>query len=103
MDPICFDLVALRINLHLGRGVVEFHIFLADGPTVLYGFHALLQVVRPRHPRFDACLADKRDGGFRNCRRKHGAHDDWLDGGNRGIRITLGNDDTFSKRHAPGE
>ena len=45
MHPIGLDAITLRIDLHLGRFVIELHVLLADVATVLDGLDAFHEVV----------------------------------------------------------
>jgi hypothetical protein len=89
MHPIRLHAIRLRVNFHLRPHVVELHVPLADVSAILDGFDALAQAVGFDDTRGDGGLRHERDAGLRDERREHGAHDDGLDGRDRGVGIAL--------------
>ena len=55
--------IALRIDFHLGHGVIELHILLAYGATVLDHLDSFSQSVRLNHPRVQGGFGDKCHAG----------------------------------------
>lgn len=87
--PICLDNVALRIDLHLGHGVVEAHVLLGHGAASLDGLDALAQAVRRNCAGDDGFVGDEEDAGLGDERGEHGAGDDGLDGWDGGVGVAL--------------
>ena len=89
MNTICLNPIILRIDGHPRSRVVELHIQLADLPTALDGLDALLEVVRGDGAGGDGRFGHEEDGGLGDEGREHGAGDDGLHGGDRGVGIAL--------------
>lgn len=62
MNPISLNPIILRVNLHPRPDSIEFHIRLADIPTVLDGLDAFLKVVGCDCTGCDGSRRDEEDG-----------------------------------------
>jgi hypothetical protein len=89
MHPISLHPIILWINTHLRSHIIEFHILLADRPTVPDRFNALLEAVGGDGTRGYGGRGDEEDAGLWDKGCEHGSADYGLHGGDGGVGIAL--------------
>jgi len=82
MYAISLNPVVLRINLHLGHHVIEFHVLLSNLATILHSLYTFLETIGSDCSACDGRFGDEQNRGRRDERCEHGPRNDRLHGGN---------------------